>query len=128
SRIAHPQHDRHPQRPGAGHPRLGLYAADAARVDAQRDQPGVRGDAAGAPAPADLGKRQLELEAAILIWLEKTMRTLVLDVPDDEAEALEREAARLGKSVSEVIVELVRQLSPVNGAYDVTQDPIYNIK
>src|SRR2546430_2164967 len=83
------------QRPGAGDPRHGLHAANAWGVDAQRDQPRVRRHASGAPAAADLRQRQLELEATVLSWLEKTMRTLVLEVPDDQAEALEREAARL---------------------------------
>lgn len=56
------------------------------------------------------------------------MRTLILELPDEKVEVLEREARRCGKSVDEVVAELVGNLAAQDEDYDVTQDPIYNIK
>jgi hypothetical protein len=56
------------------------------------------------------------------------MRTLVLELADEQAQALEREAQRRGQSISEVAGELLSSLTMAGGGYDVTQDPIYNIK
>jgi hypothetical protein len=55
------------------------------------------------------------------------MRTLTLELADEQALALEREAQRRGKSISEVVAELLSSLSDQDD-YDVTQDPIFNIK
>ncbi len=56
------------------------------------------------------------------------MRTLVLELADEQAQALEREAQRRGQSISEVAGELLSSLPMSGEGYDVTQDPIYNIK
>ena len=56
------------------------------------------------------------------------MRTLVLELADEQVQSLEREAQRRGKSINEVAAELLSSLAIAGESYDVTQDPIYNIK
>lgn len=56
------------------------------------------------------------------------MRTLILELPDEKVEVLERTARWRCKSVNEVVTDLVSNLATDDDGYDVTQDPIYNIK
>jgi hypothetical protein len=56
------------------------------------------------------------------------MRTVVLELPDDQVQKLEREAQRRGKSISDFVGELLSGISADGDTDDVTQDPIYNIK
>lgn len=56
------------------------------------------------------------------------MRTLILELPNEKVEVLERTARWQRKSVNEVVTELVSSLTAEEDGYDVTQDPIYNIK
>lgn len=59
------------------------------------------------------------------------MTTLTVELPDEQMEALEHVAQQRGVSVSALIAELAASFATPDGApayYDVTQDPIFNIK
>jgi hypothetical protein len=56
------------------------------------------------------------------------MRTLILELTEEQARVLERNAQQRGKSISEVVAEWVSSLSPDAEANEVTRDPLYNIR
>jgi hypothetical protein len=58
------------------------------------------------------------------------MSTIVLELPDEQLEALERVADAQGASVNDVILDLIATLvtRPGTEHEDIVSDPIYNIR
>src|SRR4051794_35348347 len=90
------------------------------------------GDRSVRPAPPHRGVRAVSefgrpSVSAGITARRQIVRILTLELEDEQAELLEREAQRRGTTINEVVAQLLSSLSLSVGC-DVTQDPIYNIK